>query len=174
MKPDDPSRPAPGSPPPGSSPPGHPLAGVAGTVGRLPAYLRLSNALLRDPRLSKTRKAALAAGALYLVSPIDLIPGFVPVAGQLDDLAVMLYAIRTALRGLPSDAGRQHVAKAGLPPDALATDIHTVRVAARWTATTVAVAGRRAAAWSLRAVGQTAMATGRAAAKARRQRSSRR
>jgi uncharacterized membrane protein YkvA (DUF1232 family) len=155
---------------PSAPPAGHPLAGLAGTVGRLPRYLRLSQALVRDPRLSKPRKAALIAGAAYLVSPIDLVPGFVPVAGQLDDLAVILLAIRTALRGLPPDVARQHVAGAGLSPMVLETDLDTVRAAARWTAGKVADAGRAALTWSLRAAGRTVRASGRAAASARRRR----
>jgi uncharacterized membrane protein YkvA (DUF1232 family) len=130
-------------------PTGHPLAPLAGTIGRVPGYVRLANALIRDPRLSKPRKAALAAGLAYLVSPIDLVPGFVPVAGQLDDLAVVLFAIRTALRGLPADEGRRHVLAAGLPHTALATDIGNVQAAARWTVETVARTTRGALSWSL-------------------------
>ena len=130
-------------------PTGHPLAPLGSTIGRLPAYVRLANALIRDPRLSKARKAALAAGVAYLVSPIDLVPGFVPVAGQLDDLAVVLLAIRTALRGLPADDATRHVAAAGLPPAALATDIANVKAASRWTAETVARTTRNALTWSL-------------------------
>ena len=133
----------------GSRPPGHPLAPLAGTIGRLPGYVRLANALIRDPRLSKARKAALAVGVAYLVSPIDLVPGFVPVAGQLDDLAVVLFAIRTALKGLPADDAHRHVLAAGLPPTALATDIGNVKTATRWTVETVARTTRRALTWSL-------------------------
>ena len=153
---------------------GNPLAELGGTIARLPRYLRLAQALLRDPRLSKLRKAALAAGVAYLVSPIDLVPGFVPVAGQLDDLAVVLHAIRTALRGLPADDARQHVLDAGLSPTALATDIGNVNAATRWIVKTVAGAGRSVLARSLGAMRQTVRATGQAAVKARRRRSNRR
>ena len=147
----------------------HALPELGGTVARLPRYVRLSQALLRDPRLSNRRKAALVAGIAYLVSPIDLVPGIVPVAGQLDDLFVVLYAIRTALRGLPPDDARRHVADAGLAPTALATDIEAVRGAARWTALTVARAGRTAVGWSVRLTGQAARTAGRVAGDARRQ-----
>jgi uncharacterized membrane protein YkvA (DUF1232 family) len=139
-------------------------------MGRIPGYVRLANALIRDPRLSKSRKAALAAGLAYLVSPIDLVPGFVPVAGQLDDLAVVLFAIRTALRGLPAVDGQRHVLAAGLPPTALATNIANVQVAARWTAETVVNAGRRTLSWSFHVTRQVAGATARATRNARRRR----
>jgi hypothetical protein len=78
----------------------------------------------------------------YLASPIDLVPGIIPVAGQLDDLAAVLYAIRTALRGLPADQGRRHLVDVGLAPTALAADIAIVREATGWTVRTVATAGK--------------------------------
>jgi uncharacterized membrane protein YkvA (DUF1232 family) len=152
-------------------PTGHPLAPLAGTIGRLPGYVRLANALIRDPRLSKSRKAALAVGVAYLVSPIDLVPGFVPVAGQLDDLVVVFFAIRTALRGLPAHDAQRHVLAAGLPPAALATDIGNVKAATVWTAETVARTTRKALTWS---VGATQSVVGSAARFASDRRSRRR
>ncbi|HUR16989.1 MAG TPA: YkvA family protein, partial [Candidatus Limnocylindrales bacterium] len=65
-------------------------------VKRLPRYAKLAWALARDPSLSRVRRAAVMAAAAYVVSPIDLVPGFIPVAGQLDDVAVALAAIRLA------------------------------------------------------------------------------
>jgi uncharacterized membrane protein YkvA (DUF1232 family) len=42
----------------------------------------------------------------YLVSPIQLIPNFIPVIGQLDDLAVLTVAVRYACRCLPPEEVR--------------------------------------------------------------------
>ena len=151
-------------------PTGHPLASLAGTIGRVPGYVRLARALISDPSLSKPRKAALAAGLAYLVSPIDLVPGFVPVAGQLDDLVVVLFAIRTALRGLPAADAQRHVLAAGLPLSALATDIGNVQAATRWTVETVVRAGRRTLSWSYGLARTGGRAAGRAAQDARRRR----
>src|SRR5262245_61553218 len=97
----------------------HPIARLGGTLTRMPRYVRLARALLRDPNLSMTRKAAIAAGIAYLLSPVDLIPGFIPVVGQLDDLAVALHGLRTGLHGLPPDAAGRHVAAVGLSATAL-------------------------------------------------------
>jgi uncharacterized membrane protein YkvA (DUF1232 family) len=47
--------------------------------------------LARDPRVSGRAKSVLAGAAVYLASPIDLVPDFIPVLGQLDD--VLLVAI---------------------------------------------------------------------------------
>jgi uncharacterized membrane protein YkvA (DUF1232 family) len=58
--------------------------------------------LLRDPRVPRRAKAALALFIPYLASPIDLIPDFIPVLGQLDDallvVAVFGYVARSAGR----------------------------------------------------------------------------
>ena len=48
---------------------------VATMMRRLPAYLRLSWRLTRDPLLSRARRAAVIGAAGYLASPIDLVPG---------------------------------------------------------------------------------------------------
>ena len=108
------------------------------TIARIPRYVALARSLLADPGLSKPRKIALVAGLAYLASPIDLVPGIIPVAGQLDDLAAVLVAIRTALGGLPAEQADAHLAKAGLSVMALAADIANVRAATAWTVRTTA------------------------------------
>ena len=107
-------------------------------VGRFPKYARLAWHLARDDRLSRARQAALLAGAAYLVSPIDLVPGIIPVVGQLDDAAVVLLAIRHALTGLPTADREAALAEAGLDPRALDDDLRTIRMTYAWL-------GRRAA-----------------------------
>ena len=57
-------------------------------VRALPDLLRLIAKLLRDPLLPRAAKIALAAAMVYLASPIDLIPDFIPLLGYLDDLLV--------------------------------------------------------------------------------------
>jgi uncharacterized membrane protein YkvA (DUF1232 family) len=69
-------------------------------IRRLPRYGRLAWALARDPRVSRSRRLAVLAGAAYVISPVDLVPGFIPLAGQLVDLFVALGAIRLGLDGL--------------------------------------------------------------------------
>jgi len=55
-------------------------------------------ALLRDPRVPRRHKLALGALALYLAFPIDLVPDFIPVAGQLDDVIIAAWVLRRLLR----------------------------------------------------------------------------
>jgi len=51
----------------------------------LPDVVRLITRLAADPVLPRSAKLALAAAVVYLMSPIDLIPDFVPFVGYLDD-----------------------------------------------------------------------------------------
>ncbi|HVU11491.1 MAG TPA: DUF1232 domain-containing protein [Phototrophicaceae bacterium] len=54
----------------------------------------LSWKLLRDPRAPWWAKAFLVLPFIYVISPIDLIPDFIPVLGQLDDLGVIFLGLR--------------------------------------------------------------------------------
>ncbi len=69
----------------------------AGKLGALlvgiPRYLELLVRLLRDPRVSGADKSVLAAAIAYTLTPIDLIPDFLPLLGQLDDLFFLALAI---------------------------------------------------------------------------------
>ena len=65
----------------------------------IPDTIVLVARLLRDPRVPSSRKAALFFLAGYLALPFDLIPDFIPVAGQLDDAIVAALVLRFVLRG---------------------------------------------------------------------------
>jgi uncharacterized membrane protein YkvA (DUF1232 family) len=54
----------------------------------LPDLARLLARLVSDPVIPRSVKIALAAAALYLANPFDLIPDFIPVLGYLDDVLV--------------------------------------------------------------------------------------
>lgn len=57
----------------------------------------------RDPRIGFWPKfwAGLAVG--YMLSPIDLIPDFIPVLGQLDDLLIIPLLLTLAIRSIPPE-----------------------------------------------------------------------
>jgi uncharacterized membrane protein YkvA (DUF1232 family) len=57
----------------------------------------------RDPRVPWYAKALAAAVAAYALSPIDLIPDFIPVIGYLDDLIIVPLGILLAVRLIPPD-----------------------------------------------------------------------
>ena len=54
----------------------------------LPDIARTVARLATDPMLPTAAKFAIAAAVLYLVSPVDLIPDFIPILGALDDVLV--------------------------------------------------------------------------------------
>jgi uncharacterized membrane protein YkvA (DUF1232 family) len=57
----------------------------------------------RDPRVPWYAKAVAGAVAAYALSPIDLIPDFVPVLGYLDDLIIVPLGIVLAVRLVPAE-----------------------------------------------------------------------
>ena len=57
----------------------------------------------RDPRTPWYAKAAALIVAGYALSPIDLIPDFIPILGYLDDLIILPLGIRLVVRLTPSD-----------------------------------------------------------------------
>ncbi len=67
-------------------------------AGFIPDCVVLVKRLLADPRVPRRRKVLLALLVGYLLMPIDLVPDFIPVVGQLDDVIVAALAIRVALR----------------------------------------------------------------------------
>ncbi len=81
-------------------PPG--LAKDLATV--LPACVTTARRLRKDPRVPKRVKLAVGFAGLWVLSPIDLIPEFLPVIGPLDDIVVVALALRYAARHIPPEA----------------------------------------------------------------------
>jgi uncharacterized membrane protein YkvA (DUF1232 family) len=69
----------------------------------LPACVTTARRLRADPRVPRRAKAAVLFAALWVASPIDLIPEFLPVIGPLDDVIVVALALRYAARRVPRD-----------------------------------------------------------------------
>jgi uncharacterized membrane protein YkvA (DUF1232 family) len=69
---------------------------------------RLALRLAREPRVPASIKALLLLGALYVVSPLDLVPDFFPLAGQFDDIAVIVGALKIFLGLCPAAAVAFH------------------------------------------------------------------
>jgi len=125
---------------------GFPREDFGRLVRRLPAYARLAWALARDPRISKARRLAVLAGAAYVISPIDLVPGIIPLAGQVDDLLVALAAIRVALEGLKPELRAARLGSVGLSEADLDADVATLKATIAWMVRTGVKGARRLAA----------------------------
>jgi uncharacterized membrane protein YkvA (DUF1232 family) len=72
-------------------------------AGFLPACVTLARRLRADPRVPWHVKAAVIVAGLWVLSPIDLIPEFLPVIGPLDDVVVVALALRYASRRVPRE-----------------------------------------------------------------------
>lgn len=74
----------------------------------VPDCLVLGKRLIGDPRVTPGAKVALGLLVVYLASPIDLVPDFIPVAGQLDDAIVTALVLRFVIRSAGEAALREH------------------------------------------------------------------
>jgi uncharacterized membrane protein YkvA (DUF1232 family) len=81
---------------------------AAAAAWLLPDLLRLVRSLLSDPATPRSVKLALGGLALWIASPIDLIPEFIPVIGPLDDLVVAAIVLRWAGHRVGRDEIRRH------------------------------------------------------------------
>ena len=61
----------------------------------------------RPESSARARKLAVALAGLWVLSPIDLIPEFLPVIGPLDDVIVVAIALRFTARRIPRDVLRE-------------------------------------------------------------------
>jgi uncharacterized membrane protein YkvA (DUF1232 family) len=68
-------------------------------AGFVPDCAVLFARLARDRKVPRRRRLALLPLAAYLASPIDLIPDFIPVAGQADDALIVMLVLRWLVRG---------------------------------------------------------------------------
>jgi uncharacterized membrane protein YkvA (DUF1232 family) len=62
----------------------------------------------RDPRTPWYARAAAILVAAYALSPIDLIPDFIPILGYLDDLLIVPLGILLVVRLIPADVLEEH------------------------------------------------------------------
>jgi uncharacterized membrane protein YkvA (DUF1232 family) len=73
--------------------------------------------LLQDDRVSTVLKVAIPlAVAIYFISPLDLIPDFIPVLGQLDDIGVILLGMTLLINMAPREVVNEHRLALGLGP----------------------------------------------------------
>jgi uncharacterized membrane protein YkvA (DUF1232 family) len=74
----------------------------------IPNCVVLVSRLMRDRRVPRRRKLLLAGLVGYLALPFDLVPDFIPVAGQLDDVLVVAFVLRRVLRSGGEALVREH------------------------------------------------------------------
>ena len=72
-------------------------------VGFLPNCVVLLRRLRRDEALSRRARVVVGLALAYLVSPVQVVPNFVPVIGYSDDVVVFTLALRYAARSVPPE-----------------------------------------------------------------------
>ncbi len=77
-------------------------------VGTLLAEVHLTLRLVREPAVPAYLKVVPFAALAYVLSPLDFLPDFIPIIGQLDDLGVAILGVKLFLRLCPADAVAFH------------------------------------------------------------------
>ena len=85
-----------------------PARGI-GFFGQLIQQFRLSWALLLDNRVPWVLKLIPLGAIVYVISPLDLIPDVIPILGQLDDLGILMMALRLFNSMAPADVVDEHI-----------------------------------------------------------------
>jgi uncharacterized membrane protein YkvA (DUF1232 family) len=86
----------------------------------------------RDPRVPWHAKAVAVCVAAYALSPIDLIPDFVPVLGYIDDVIVVPLGIALAVRLIPEPLMAEHRAAATLAATRPTSTAGAVAIVSIW------------------------------------------
>lgn len=74
----------------------------------LPHFALLLKRLIGDPRVPRRSKLVVGGTLLYLVSPLDVVPDFVPGLGQVDDVVVVLLAMHSLLNRIDESIVLEH------------------------------------------------------------------
>ena len=77
-------------------------------VRGIPGFGRLLARLLRDPRVSRWDRLLFGATFVYLLTPVDVVPDWLPVLGQLDDLVLVGLALYRLLHRTPEEVLLEH------------------------------------------------------------------
>ena len=96
-------------------------------ASRAPIYSRLIIELVVDRRVPWARKAILGLAAAYIVSPIDLVPDFVPFVSRVDDVMVTIIALDLFLEGVPRELMIEKMYTLGIDGRELERDLEAAR-----------------------------------------------
>lgn len=77
--------------------------------------VRLAWQVARDQRVPLRLKLIPLGVAAYLISPLDLVPGFLPIIGQLDDLALLMLGVNLFVRLAPQEVVAEYRRRLSLP-----------------------------------------------------------
>lgn len=96
-------------------------------AARAPLYGRLLAELMLDRRVPTTRKAIVGLAMAYVVSPVDLVPDFIPIISRLDDFAALVVSLDLLLEGVPREVMIEKMYQLGIDGRELERDMASVR-----------------------------------------------
>jgi uncharacterized membrane protein YkvA (DUF1232 family) len=84
---------------------------LARRIGKLPFLQKvaLAGSIFRDERIPVAPRIVALALVLYIASPIDLLPDFIPVVGYFDDVLIILIGAGLLLRNIPDYIVEEHI-----------------------------------------------------------------
>jgi uncharacterized membrane protein YkvA (DUF1232 family) len=96
-------------------------------ASRATSYGRLVLDLAVDGRVPWSRKVVLGVAAAYIVSPVDLVPDWVPFVGRIDDVMITILALDLFLEGVPRELMMDKMYELGIDGRELERDLEAVR-----------------------------------------------
>lgn len=81
---------------------------VMDAVRELPNFLRLLYGLVTDPRVAVVDKMLVAGAVAYVLLPEDIFPDFVPLVGEVDDIFVLVLALRRLMKSAGPEIMLEH------------------------------------------------------------------
>lgn len=81
---------------------------LSGMIMLIPNFLKLLGRLFRDSRVPTTEKALLVGAIIYVISPLDLIPDFIPFVGEIDDLYLVSLVLLRLMARTDDNILREH------------------------------------------------------------------
>jgi uncharacterized membrane protein YkvA (DUF1232 family) len=121
---------------------------------RLGVELAVLYYAMRHPRTGLAARIVMSIALAYAMSPIDLIPDFIPILGQLDDLLIVPALVALALRLIPADVVRECRARAvAEPPSLRKNPVAAVVIIILWILVLVWLGSKIVAGFAHRAAG---------------------
>ncbi len=74
----------------------------------IPDFVKLLFRLIKDARVPVAEKAMLLGTIVYVISPLDLLPDFIPFLGQVDDIYLVSLVLLRMLSRTPGDVINEH------------------------------------------------------------------
>jgi uncharacterized membrane protein YkvA (DUF1232 family) len=81
---------------------------VVSYILELPRFLKLLWGLVTDRRVSGVDKLLVAGALAYIVTPVDVVPDFIPFLGQVDDVYLLILALRRLIRNAGNAVLQSH------------------------------------------------------------------